>query len=221
MSLQDLTGQRFGRLTCIRDAGRNEHGEILWLCECDCGNQHVARGAALRYGSVKSCGCLQRDRTSEASKTHGLCFDPNGKLTRLYRIWAHMRRRCLDETENNKDYRYYGGRGVRVCEAWNDYAAFHGWAMAAGYRDNLTIDRIDNNGNYEPGNCRWATRKEQSANSRHNYVITYSGQTKRLTEWSKFLRINHNTLWKRLYKGWSVQRAFTQSVRRRIQTCVL
>ena len=153
---------RFGRLIALEYVGTNNHHNALWLCRCDCGNKKVIIGENLRKGSTKSCGCLNREKhiTSPNRRTHGMCG------TRIHRIWKAMRNRC--NNPNTPDYKYWGARGIKVCDEWNDFQKFYDWAMTNGYSDTLTIDRINVNGNYEPTNCRWITNAEQQRNKRNN-----------------------------------------------------
>ena len=139
---------------------------------------------------------------------HGLSGG-QGHYTRLYRIWLNMRRRCLNQ--KGVDWLYYGGRGITICEEWSNYANFHDWAMANGYCDDLTIERRDNDGNYEPENCLWATRKQQGRNKRSNRHLTFDGQTKTTAEWSEDLELG-STLRMRLHRGWSIEKALTTKV---------
>lgn len=140
-------------------------------------------------------------------------FDEYGCKSRLYRAWRHMKGRCYDP--HDIGYAYYGGRGIKVCKEWdNDYLSFKKWALSNGYKDFLTLDRIDFNGNYEPYNCRWATRKEQANNRRGLHKVEYHGETKTLTEWSQITGIKITTLFMRLMNyHWSVERALETRVR--------
>lgn len=150
----DLTGQRFGKLVVLERAKGNSK-QINWLCKCDCGRTTVVQGSNLKNGHIRSCGCL----ISESNTKHGQWN------TRLYRIYHAMKQRCYNP--NSAPYPFYGGRGITVCSEWlNDFQAFYDWAMSNGYRDDLSIDRIDVDGNYEPGNCRWTIKTLQSFNRR-------------------------------------------------------
>ena len=187
----DRTGERFGRLVITRFIRVDKNWNYIWECKCDCGNIINVRYNNLLNGSTKSCGCLKREKTIERSTKHGLSGG-QGNYTRLYRIWLNMRRRC--NNRRDQDYPYYGGRGIKVCKEWDNYAAFHDWAMKNGYADHLTLDRINNNGDYCPENCRWATRKEQVRNTRQNHFITFNGKTMTIAEWAEYLGVSSTVL---------------------------
>ena len=162
MRLIDLTGKRFGRLVVIERSDKiGSHP--MWLCECDCGNRVIVDGANLRTNHTKSCGCYHSEIAPKNRTKHGKSY------TRLHRIWACMKQRCYYPKRHN--YHNYGGRGITICDEWRtDFQAFYDWAMANGYNDNLSIDRVDVNGNYRPENCRWATMKEQQNNRRNTRI---------------------------------------------------
>lgn len=205
----DMIGKRFGRLTVIEQSDDTEPGRPRYLCRCDCGNERVVRGISLRKGDTQSCGCIKKERAKALSESH----IKHGKTkTRLYRIWFSMRRRCYKST--SPDYARYGGRGITVCDEWKDsFQAFYEWSVANGYLENLTIDRIDNEGDYSPQNCRWVNAEVQNNNTRRNYYITHDGETLTLAQWAKKCGINKNTLYSRLTKyGWSIERALLKEV---------
>lgn len=153
----DLRGKRFGKLMAIEPTEERLHGKVMWLCICDCGNSCTVMSTRLASGHTKSCGCYSSERTTALNTTHG------GSHSRLYSIWDSMKTRC--NNPKAKSFSYYGGRGISVFPEWEkNFTAFRDWAYANGYRDDLTLDRIDGDGNYSPDNCRWATWHEQRVN---------------------------------------------------------
>ena len=201
---EDLTGLKFGMLTVIKEYDQRIQRKRAWICKCDCGNTHIAIGTRLTHGNVHSCGCLRYKKAAESLTTHGKSH------TRLYRIWTNMRNRCNLPTST--EYKRYGARGITVCDEWRDsFQAFYDWAMANGYRDDLTIDRIDVNGPYSPKNCRWATAHEQGRNTRRNRLLSYNGETHCITDWANITGIAPTLIGQRIDRlGWSVEKALTE-----------
>lgn len=198
--LIDLVGKRFGRLVVIKRVENDKWRASCWLCQCDCKNEIIVRGASLKGGNTKSCGCLVTK--------HG--HTKNGKYSNIYQSWNQMIQRCTNP--NNKEYFNYGGRGITVCEEWLEFKNFND-DMMKGWKPGLTIERINKNGNYNPENCKWATRKEQARNRRNNLYLTYNNKTRLLIEWSKETGISYTTLWIRIYKlSWSIKKTLTTSV---------
>lgn len=197
---EDLTGRKFNKLIVIGRDGTYPSGNIRWLCQCDCGGYTHTSGWYLKTGRVIGCGCVASERMKRLNTKHG------GFGTRLYEIWRQMHRRCYG-TET-KAYPHYGGRGITVCDEWREFEPFREWALANGYAEDLTIDRIDVNGNYNPENCRWATDKEQANNKRNNHRIEYNGETHTISEWADKYGVNQVKLWARLqYRNWELKPA--------------
>lgn len=198
---KDLTGQKFGRLTVVNRAENTAQGKIRWLCTCDCGATTRVSRSDLLQGRVKSCGCLRRETTAKMGKANATHSEYG---TRLYHVWQGMKQRC--SYAKGFAYTDYGGRGIYVCDEWrNSFEEFRDWAMANGYRDDLSIDRIDVNGNYEPSNCRWATMKIQQNNRRNNRLLTINGVTMTLAGWADKTGISSACIANRLSYGWPEQ----------------
>lgn len=199
-TLKDETGNKYGRLLVIERDLSKDHHDAFWICKCDCGNISSVNGTMLRRGTSKSCGCLQRELLSKRQKTHG---ETN---TRIHNIWSKIKFRCFNN--KSKDYSKYGGRGITMCEEWSkSYETFRDWSYANGYKENLTIDRIDNDGNYEPNNCRWATIKEQSRNTRYNRKYEYQGEMRCVVELAEIAGLSKYTLKYRLDNGYTLENA--------------
>lgn len=196
MAIKDLTGKKFGRLTVIKLMGVGKDRYSLWFCECDCGNTKLAHAGRLRNGTLRSCGCLHSEQAKENYKH---CIKHGLSQTRIYSIWKGMLERC--ENSKSKVYKHYGERGITICEEWKDIKTFYDWALNNGYKDNLEIDRIDNNGNYEPSNCKWSTRKEQTNNERRNIRVEINGEEHTLAQWAEKIGIVENTLQYRYHRG--------------------
>lgn len=198
----DLTGRTFGRLTVIQyDHSKNG---AYWLCRCECGKTKVIKGTSLTKGLTTSCGCKSREMSINRSTTHGMTG------TRLYRIRSGMIARCYKE--NASSYPKYGAKGITVCDEWlgeNGFVNFYNWAMENGYKDNLTLDRINPKGNYEPSNCRWATYKEQANNTKATVFLTYNGETKPASEWAEIVGISQSAITQRKNKGWTDEECLT------------
>jgi hypothetical protein len=199
---QDITGLTFGRLVAEQYIGVQQ-GHHCWLCRCSCGKAKVLPSGHLRSGATKSCGCLHDEVAGDNNRTHGL------SKTYFDRIRLRMLGRCYNRFAHN--FKHYGGRGISVCTRWRE--SLVAFAEDMGPRPTIrhTLDRIDNNGNYEPSNCRWATKVQQMRNTRTNTLIEFRGKTQCLKAWSIEIGVNASTLCNRLYKF--VERAFTTSTR--------
>jgi len=202
----NLTGQTFERLTVVKEVKRRKNGNVYWWCRCECGKKREVRTDSLTSSNARSCGCYKRDRNSEAHRIHG---ESGNTKSRLYRIWAGILVRC-----SQKRFKNYGGRGITVCPEWSDYTVFRDWALAHGYREDLAIDRIDNDGNYCPENCRWVTHKENSRNTRLTRWETIDGVKKSLADWCDIYSMSYPTVYRRLANGWDLVDALTQPVQK-------
>ena len=195
-TFEDLSGQRFGRLVVIGRDDRDSR-KTYFNCKCDCGNVKSVRADSLKAGLIRSCGCMKKeqDRTNlAANHLHKMSG------TRPYEIWQGIKKRCY----NPHDVRYdrYGGRGIKVCDEWrDDFRAFYDWAMQSGYNETLTIDRIDNDGDYCPENCRWSNHQEQARNRSSNIRITIGNATKTLTEWCEIFQLDSKTILARYHRN--------------------
>ena len=190
----DLVGEKFGRLTVI-ERTENKGSKAAWKCICDCGGFTVAVSHDLISGHTQSCGCFQKEMTSKASKTHGMRF------TKIYHVWQSMKDRCFNP--NNKRFNDWGGRGITVCDEWkNDFQAFYDHVSQLPHfgEEGYSLDRINNDGNYEPGNVKWSTQHEQCRNRRNNILIALNGKTFTLAELSEATGVKYSTLYHR-YKN--------------------
>ena len=205
-NIESLIGERFGRLIVIGEVGRTKRMQRLWLCKCDCGNTKILTTGVLKNGAVKSCGCLRSEMVSNKNYRHGM------SETKIYKTWKSMKYRCFNS--NADEYERYGGRGITICKDWLIFENFCNWAMQNGYDDSLTIDRIDNDGNYEPNNCRWISLRKQMRNKSINRKLTYKGETKCLIEWAEYFEINPSTIRTRIDRyGWPVEKALETPAR--------
>ena len=184
-------GQKYGRLTVTGFFHKGE--KWYWECACECGNSIITQAHLVRNGHTSSGGCLQRERASEASLVHGQ------SNSRLYRIYNGMKNRCYNQKQQN--YENYGGRGITICEEWlKSFTSFEEWALSHGYADDLSIDRIDSNGDYSPENCRWVTRTEQNENTRSNHLVTIGDRTQPLSAWVRERGLNYHTVSFRIHQ---------------------
>lgn len=183
MRLQNIVGNRYGMLVVVNREVSGKGGNTRWLCKCDCGNTTIVYSSSLKRGYTKSCGCnTYNNRGNELKKENRL----------LYGVWKAMRWRCYGKPKNYMDY---GGRGIKLCKEWHDsFDAFCKWSLENGYKEGLTIDRIDNNGIYSPDNCRWTDRKTQARNRRSSIIIKYNGEEKTLPDWCDALNLPYERI---------------------------
>lgn len=211
IQIKDITGNRYGRLVVLRFIKTDDKRRSLWECQCDCGKTVIVQKSNLTSGNTKSCGCL----SSSLKTTH------NKSKSRLYSVWRGMKQRCLNPKD--AEYHNYGGRGITVCNEWLDFKNFYDWAINNGFveespKHKNTIDRIDVNGNYEPGNCRFVDMKIQSNNTRRNRYITFNENTLTISQWAEKLGINRRTLEARIDDyHWSVENALTTPINKNMK----
>lgn len=209
MRALELTGMRFGKLLVIARVENSGDNRSMWLCQCDCGNEHKARGKLLKDGHTKSCGCMKYSGLERYKTTHG--HSPRSGQSRTYKSWAKMRERC--NNPNSKGYEYYGDRGITVDPKWDKFENFlHDMGECP---DNLELDRIDNNEGYEPGNCRWADEQTQSENRLNVRWVQANGKTVTLKGASRQLGLNYPTLLRLVAQGLSAQQAVDRLVEKK------
>lgn len=188
-NFKDLSGQQFTYLTVLNRDYNPNHKRVMWKCVCKCGNVVVVAGNDLKrkYGGTRSCGCRKHETQNVK---HGM------RHTRIYAIWSGICKRCYNS--HAKEYKNYGGRGISMCDEWKqDFVPFYTWATDNGYSDELTIDRIDNNGNYSPDNCRWVTNREQANNRRTTLYIEHNGAIKSFADWCRLMNVEYKPTYQR------------------------
>jgi hypothetical protein len=203
--MEEIIGQKFGRLTVIGITTHHNYMKRVTVI-CDCGAEKIVFVRNLKTGATRSCGCLQLEKRNPFATFHGLRKHP------LYNVWSGLKDRC--KNPNLYSYKDYGGRGITACEEWkNSFQSFYDWAIKNGWEKNLEINRINNDGNYEPSNCNFVTPKENSRNRRNNVIIEYNGQSKVLAEWADIYQIELRTLWARIFQyNWDLQKAFNTPI---------
>lgn len=204
---QEMKNKRFGRLLVISRHGSDKRNNATWLCQCDCGNTSIVSTAGLNKGHTNSCGCIHRERMANLTKTHGQSH------SKAWNSWMKAKDRCFNS--KHIAFHKYGGAGISMCDRWkNSFESFYA-DMGDPPTSTHSLDRIDNSKGYEPENCRWASKKQQSDNSSWPRLITFRGETKNLSEWSKSLGMDINSVRTRIkILGWSVERALTEPPRK-------
>lgn len=213
--IKNLKDEVYYDLKVLGYIGKNNKNHAIWLCICICGNFKLVVTTDLKTGHVKSCGCRslrmlqERNKNNQYGKKHGLSHD------RIYNIYANMIQRCTNSKVNR--FKNYGGRGIKVCDEWlENFMNFYNWAIENGYEEQLTIERIDVNGNYEPNNCTWITNKEQQNNRTNNVNITINGETLNMRQWSKATGVNEKTIEKRIRMGWQGENLIKEEYERKV-----
>ena len=209
LNIENFIGNRYGRLKIIslnrierqeyKSKGTTKYKNKYFVnCICDCGKETAKSLSSIRQGSTRSCGCL----SNENKTSHGM------NDTKLNGVWRDMKYRCSNP--NSKYFKNYGGRGIRVCSEWNEFEEFYKWSVNNGYKEGLSIDRINSNGNYAPSNCRWVDMKTQQRNRGNNRKVEYDNKNLCLTEWAEITGLHPKTIAYRLNNGWSVEDALTK-----------
>lgn len=214
MIRKDLTGKKIGRLTVLRLSDiTQESKKTKWICQCECGKiiEVFSGNLTSKTRPTQSCGCLSREKSSKRMKEKNPGYKHGKNNTRLHVIWDAMKKRCY--LKSHIHYSNYGGRGITVCEEWrNDFLNFYNWAIANGYKEDLTIDRIDSDKNYSPDNCRWITHKEQQNNKRTNHFVEYKGRKYTISQLAEEKNIKYDILLYRINKGWDLEDAINLPV---------
>ena len=195
-ALKDLSGMRFGYLTVLKRVGSNKHKNALWECVCDCGNHKVYPSGKLTSGRATNCGCKTSEIKSKNASKHGITA---GGAPRTLVIWNGMKARCLNPKATS--YKNYGARGIRICDEWMIFENFHNWAIENGYDDLKEIDRIDNDGNYCPENCRWVSKSENRCRQRQSRYVNVDGLELNLAQWSRRLNVSRYVIRKYMNMG--------------------
>jgi hypothetical protein len=214
IDINTIIGIKFGRLTIIKESEIKKHNRVTLKCKCDCGNEFTGTLNSIKKGNAKSCGCFKNE--TKSNYKNGLRKHP------LYSVWANIKQRCLNKKQPK--YNDYGGRGIIICKEWeNSFEVFYKWCLDNNWEKGLEIDRLDNNGNYKPGNCRFVNRSQNMNNTRYNTIINYNNETKTLAEWAKELNIPYGRLAQRINKlKMPIQIAFSnQKIKRRFHKKII
>ncbi len=203
---KQIAGKKFGRLRVLSFAGLNKHRSSMWNCECDCGATGVYKGRNLTIGKTKSCGCWHEEVLRNPAKKHGHTSREKG-VSSEWNAWKAMKQRC--QNPNNRNWKRYGGRGITVCERWQDFVNFF-QDMGKKPSPKLTIERVNNDGGYSKDNCIWASRSVQNRNTNRNKFVTFNGKSQTIKDWANEYGLVFNTLYFRILRGWPMEKALSQ-----------
>lgn len=210
----DMTGFEFERFKVVKREKTNKDNRAMWQCLCTCGNYFVASGKAIRSGNVSSCGCFRKYTAASTGRNNATHGETN---SRLYNIWRGMKQRCYNE--NSDAYDHYGRRGIVICEEWKtSFESFYKWAFNNGYKDNLTIDRINVNGNYEPSNCRWETTREQNRNKQHTVYVEYHGELMTVSDIAEIKGVSVQAIYYRLQNNIDIDKPIKEKPEDKIES---